>query len=305
MNDPVLDIIRSEVLEPPDRVNDILDAIEAKHKDRVLAFVYYGSSLREMSNPEKMLDFYVLVDSYSAVHGSGLRALLNRLIPPAVYYIEKKGEDGILSTCKYSILSLREFERRCTGKVLQSQIWGRFSQPCILLRAKDEIISERVCQARVSAVRYMASQSAPLVAPKATASEIWGRGFYESYRTELRPESSVERSKEIVERFSERYEALTTALYGQPNNSGQYDLTGDGKAKVKRLWFWRRVQGKPLSIVRILNSAATFDGGLDYVLRKLNNHSGVEYQPTKFQRKHPILASPIMGWQLWRKGAFR
>lgn len=305
MNDPVLKIIRSEVLEPPARVNDVLDAIEAQHKDRVLAFVYYGSSLREMSNPDKMLDFYVLVDSYRAVHGKGLRALLNRFIPPAVYYIEREGKDGVLSTCKYSILSLKEFERRCTGKVLQSQVWGRFSQPCVLLRAKDHSISERVCQARTKAVRHMASQSAPLVAPKASAAEIWGRGFYESYRTELRPESSVGRSQEIVERFAERYTSLTTALYGPPDKSGGYTLPNENESQVKRLWFWRRIQGKPLSILRILNSAATFDGGLDYVLRKLKNHSGVEYQPTPFQRKHPVLTSPVMGLELWRKGAFR
>lgn len=305
MNDSVLEIIRSEVLEPPARVEDVLDAIERQHPDRVLAFVYYGSSLREISNPEKMLDFYVLVDSYRAVHGTGVRALLNRLIPPAVYYMERQGEDGVLSTCKYSILTLTEFERRCSGQVLQSQVWGRFSQPCVLLRAKDDTIAERVYQARSLAVRYMAGQSAPLVAPTATAGEIWGRGFFESYRTELRPESSVGRSQEIVERFSDRYAALTTALFDQPSRSGHYQLSDENKSKVKRLWFWRRVQGKPLSIIRVLNSAATFEGGLDYVLRKLKNHSGVSYEPTPFQRKHPVLTSPIMGWKLWRKGAFR
>ncbi|CAM3789561.1 hypothetical protein [Litorimonas haliclonae] len=305
MSDPVLDIIRAEVLEPPARVNDIMLAIEQRHKDRVQAFVYYGSSLREMSNPEKMLDFYVLVDSYRKTHGRGVRALLNQLIPPAVYYIERKDDHGVLSTCKYSLLSLKEFERRCSSDVLQSQVWGRFSQPCVLLRAKDEDIAERVYQARAEAVRYMASQSAPLVAPSATAAEIWGRGFYESYRTELRPESSVGRSQEIVERFSERYASLTTALYGPPDQAGQYNLSPEREHQVKRLWFWRRVQGKPLSVIRVLNSAATFDGGLDYVLRKLKNHSGVEYQPTEFQRKHPVLTSPVMGWKLWRKGAFR
>jgi len=305
MTDAILEIIRSEALGPPPRVNRIMEAIEQRHTGRVLAFVYYGSSLREMSNPDKMLDFYVLVDSYRATHGRGLRALLNRLIPPAVYYIEREDKDGILSTCKYSILSLDEFERRCTGSVLQSQVWGRFSQPCVLLRAKSKDVAERVYQARAKAVRYMASQSAPLVAPKASAAEIWGRGFYESYRTEIRPESSVGRAQEIVERFSDRYTSLTTAIYGNPDKSGQYLLSGDEANRVKRLWFWRRVQGKPLSILRVLNSAATFDGGLEYILRKLKNHSGVDYQPTEFQRKHPVLTSPVMGWKLWQKGAFR
>lgn len=304
MTDPVLDIIRGETLEPPSRVAHIIDAIDSRHTDRVLAFVYYGSSLREMDNPDKMLDFYVLIDDYKKAHKSWLRAWLNRHIPPAVYYIEREDENGIVSTCKYSLMTLDEFERRSGAEEFHSQIWGRFSQPCILLRARSENIAERVYKARAKAVRYMASQSAPLLAPKAKAAEIWGRGFYESYRTELRPESSVGRSQEIVERFSNRYDALTQALFGAPDKDGYYTLTGSPKT-LERKWFWRRLRGKPRSILRVAHGALTFDGGLDYVLRKLRNHSGVYYEPSPFQRKHPLLTAPVMGWKLWRKGAFR
>lgn len=303
MNDNVLDIIRSEVLEPPERVSGIMDAIEARHPDRVQAFVYYGSSLREIENPDKMLDFYVLVDSYRKVHKSVIRAWLNLTIPPAVYYIERE-LDGVLSTCKYSIMSLKEFEKRSGAEAFHSQVWGRFSQPCVLLRAASPDIAERVYKARAKAVEYMAGQSAPLVAPKASAAEIWGRGFYESYRTELRPESSVGRSTEIVERFAERYERLTTALYGEPDKDGRYSLSAKNAKSLKNRWFWRRVRGKGRSILRVAHGALTFEGGLDYVLRKLKNHSGVEYTPTDFQRRHPLLTAPIMGWKLWRLGAF-
>lgn len=303
MTDAVLDIIRSEVLEPPTRVSGIMDAIEACHPGRVQAFVYYGSSLREIENPEKMLDFYVLVDSYREVHRSLIRAGLNKTIPPAVYYIEQE-KDGVLSTCKYSIMSLKEFEKRSGKDAFHSQVWGRFSQPCVLLRATSPEVAERVHIARATAVHYMASQSAPLVAPIASAADIWGRGFYESYRTELRPESSVERAKEIVERFLERYESLTTALYGAPNDTGHYALPFENGKAIERLWFWRRVRGKPRSILRVAHGALTFEGGLDYALRKLKNHSGVDYTPSPFQRKHPLLTAPIMGWKLWRLGAF-
>ncbi|WP_409431815.1 hypothetical protein ACJ3XI_06195 [Litorimonas sp. RW-G-Af-16] len=304
MNDPVLDIIRDEKLEPPARVSAIMDMIEARHPDRVLAFVYYGSSLREIDNPEKMLDFYVLVDDYRKTHGSRVRAWLNRHIPPAVFYIERE-DGGVLTTCKYSIMTLDEFERRSTKRAFHSQVWGRFSQPCVLLRARDAAIAERVYAARADAVRYMASQSAPLVAPLASSAEIWGRGFYESYRTELRPESSVSRAQEIVERFSDRYDAITTALYGPPNEHGDYTLPVCNPRALERTWFWRRVRGKPRSILRIAHGALTFDGGLDYALRKLKNHSGVDYEPTPFQRKYPLLCAPVMGWKLWRMGAFR
>jgi hypothetical protein len=303
-SDTVLDIIRSEKLDPPARVNAVLDEIEARHPGRVMAFIYYGSSLREIENPAKMLDFYVLVDSYRKVHKTALRAWLNKTIPPAVYYLENN-RNGITSTCKYSIMSLKEFEKRAGKDSFHSQVWGRFSQPCVLMRARDNVVAERVYQARAKAVRYMASQSAPLVAPNATAAEIWGRGFYESYRTELRPESSVGRSTEIVERFIDRYKNLSDALFGKANEDNRYTLSSEGVKNLKRRWFWRRFRGKPRSILRVAHGALTFEGGLHYVLRKLKNHSGVDFKPTEFQRNHPMLTAPIMGWKLWRLGAFR
>ena len=83
----VRDIIKTETLDPPARVTDVMTLIRERHSDRVQAMVYYGSSLRELDNPEKMLDFYVLVDSYRKTHGTSPRALINRFIPPAVYYV--------------------------------------------------------------------------------------------------------------------------------------------------------------------------------------------------------------------------
>ena len=303
METALLDIIRAETLEPPARVTDVMDIIRARHDGCVQAVVYYGSSLRELDNPEKMLAFYVLVDSYRKTHGVGLRALLNRLIPPAVYYLEHRGEDGALSTCKYSILSLSEFEKRCGPQAFLSQVWGRFSQPCAVLWSIHEAAQRRVWDSRVAAVQQMAAETAPLLEGPTTAAEFWGRGFYESYRTELRPESSAGRSAEIVARFQSRYDAITTALYGAAKD-GLYTLPDSNASRTKRRWFWRRVLGKPAAAIRILNGAATFDGGIDYIARKVENHSGVKLDPTPFQRKHPVICSPVMFWKLWRAGAF-
>ncbi len=301
MSEPLEALIRAETLDPPARVHSVMDAIRTRHPDRVLGFVYYGSSLRALDDPEKMLDFYVLVDSYMATHGRGWRALTNRLIPPAVYYLEKE-EDGLLSTCKYSIISLSEFERRCADGFL-SQLWGRFSQPCALLGAKDDTIAERIIKARVKAIQRLASETAPLFESPATATEFWGRAFYESYRTELRPESDDGRAREIVERYLERYETLSDALFGKSEDGlhAVQDFPGQGS---KTRWFLRRLIGRPIAAIRVLNSAATFEGGLEYVLRKVERHSGVSLDVTDAQRKHPVLWSPVLGWKLWRRGAF-
>ena len=301
----VLDIIKTETLDPPKRVTEVMTLIRDRHAARVQAMVYYGSSLRELDNPEKMLDFYVIVDSYRKTHGTGPRALINRLVPPAVYYVEHTSDSGTVSTCKYSIISLSEFEKRCSSRTLLSQVWGRFSQPCAVLWSRDETVLKRVWDARVVAVQTMAAATAPLLDGSATAAELWGRGFYESYRTELRPESSTGRSEEIVARFADRYVAITEGLYGPPDANGKFSLPTKGKSRAKRRWFFRRVLGKPTTAIRILLSAATFDGGIDYIARKVENHSGVQLNPSPAQRKHPVLHSPFLFWKLWRQGAFR
>lgn len=300
-HDAVLELIRQETLTPPARVNAVLQKIRAQHPGRVLGFVYYGSSLRDLDDPGKMLDFYVLVDSYRATHGWGWRAMTNRLIPPVVYYLEHE-EAGVLSICKYSIITLEEFERRCADSFL-SQLWGRFSQPCALLDAESKETSDRIAKARSHAVRKLASETAPLFSTPASSTEFWGRAFFESYRTELRPESDDGRAREIVARYEDRYDQISEALFG-PAENGLYAVQAYGGSGSKRRWFFRRLIGRPLAGLRVLNSAATFDGGLDYVLRKVERHSGVTIEVSDAQRKHPVLWSPVLGWKLWRKGAF-
>lgn len=302
------EILEAEQLPPSAPVHAMCAKIGEQHKGRVLGFIYYGSSLRAMNDPEKMLDFYVLVDSYRKTHKNPVRAFLNMILPPAVYYLENQNEDRSLSTCKYSILSLRAFERRCTGRAFLSQVWGRFSQPCIVLFARDEEIKTRIQNARIKAIHHMAEQTRPLVTSPVGAVDFWARGFRESYRTELRPEASDNRSREIVSRYAERYEQLMRILYGPPDTQGRYALpavSGIRKRWARWTWFWRRVLGKIIAAIRILNSAFTFSGGLDYALHKLKSHSGVTIEVTDHQRRHPVLWSPILAWKLWRKGAFR
>ena len=140
MNETIIDILSEENILTNPRVSKICDTIVKRHLGRVKAVVYYGSSLRDLDKPGKMLDFYVLVDSYRKTHKNPVRATLNYLLPPAVYYYEKLDKNNILNTCKYSIISLSEFEKLSGEKSLLSMIWGRFCQPCSILYSDKEII---------------------------------------------------------------------------------------------------------------------------------------------------------------------
>ncbi len=305
MTDAIIDILEAENILPNDKVTEMCETISARHSNRVLGFLYYGSSLRQMNEGSKMLDFYVVVDSYRKTHRNPIRAVLNAAIPPAVYYVELEHEDGSLSTCKYSIISIKGFERRSGPSALLSTVWGRFSQPSILLFPKNDGIKSRIITARANAVRHLASVTSPLIEGDISPVSFWARGLRESYRTELRPEASESRSIEIVERYEGRYTAISEALFGPTNTRGEHSFPITSNGSVKFKWFIRRMIGKPMTAIRVLNNAATFDGGLDYVLRKLHNHSGVTIDVTPFQRRHPVLWSPVLGWKLWRKGAFR
>lgn len=304
----ILDILEREQLEPSQNVVDMCDKIRTRHDGRVQAFIYYGSSLRAMNDPDKMLDFYVLVDSYRKTHRSPFRVLINASLPPSVYYMENTNEDGSVSNCKYSIISLKAFEKRCTGKAFLTVVWGRFSQPCVLLFPKSDTVKSRVQTARARGILHIADQTKQFFSGDTNVIRFWARGFMESYKTELRPESSKARSEEIVERYEERYDALSGILFGPQNSEGDFAVPNSNtfnRFVCKWKWIGRRLVGKPVAAIRILSSAVTFDGGLDYVLHKLNTHSGVTIPVTDGQRRHPILWSPILAWRLYRKGAFK
>ncbi len=302
---PLRSILENEYVAPIPRIKAVCADIKSRHPERVLAYIYYGSSLRDMEDPEKMLDFYVIVDSYRKTHKNPIRTALNVLFPPAVYYHEMDHKDGVKTTCKYSIMSIKAFERRCGPTAFLSTTWGRFSQPCVILFPKDDLVKTRIFKAREQAVKHMAAQTAPLFENPVMTSKFWARGFMESYKTELRPESSEGRAEEIVLRYQDRYDAIMSALYGAADKTGLYTTSGGSKFAAKLKWFGRRALGKPVAAIRIISSAFTFAGGLDYVQHKLEKHSGVRIDVTESQRKHPVLWSPVLAWKYWRKGAFR
>jgi hypothetical protein len=70
-------------------------------------------------------------------------------------------------------------------------------------------------------------------------------------------------------------------------------------------WRIRSLQGKILSVVRLLKGAFTFSGGLDYILWKIERHTGRRPRMSDWERRHPVLAAPILLLRFYRAGAFR
>jgi hypothetical protein len=70
-------------------------------------------------------------------------------------------------------------------------------------------------------------------------------------------------------------------------------------------WKIRSLQGKALTVLRLFKGAFTFTGGLDYILWKIERHTGVTVEVPPRLKPHPILAVCVLSWRLYRRGAFR
>jgi hypothetical protein len=138
----------------------------------------------------------------------------------------------------------------------------------------------------------------PLACEKPDASEVWERAFTESYRTELRAEPP-DRARELVAHDAERYRRIAAAL--RPGPGGPAVST----TAATRRWRRRRLEGKALSVLRLAKASFTFEAGPDYVAWKIRRHMGVPVALTPWQRRHPLLAAPLLLWRLARRNAVR
>ena len=132
--------------------------------------------------------------------------------------------------------------------------------------------------------------------------QLWLRGFGETYRAELRTEGDA-RARDIYDSARERYDAITPLALAAAVTVDSH-TTRDHRA-AQLCWAGRRGLGKTLSVLRLIKSAFTFDGGVDYILWKIERHSGVRLPVSPWQRRHPLLASPVFLWRLYRLGAIR
>ncbi|MEM7222921.1 MAG: hypothetical protein AAF495_08095 [Pseudomonadota bacterium] len=268
------------------------EAIVQRHGAPVEACLFYGSCLRDKEDRDRVLDFYLLASDYRSFHGRWWPALLNRLLPPSVYYIETPFEGRTLRA-KYAVLSLADFERRCTARALLPTLWARMAQPCALIYAKSDRARARMTEALARAVETTAEAALPLMASGFAAPNLWVRAFRESYRTELRAERPG-RAEQLVASYGARYESFGTD-WGRPTS----------RQRAAATWLLRRLLGRIAHVLRLIKTAHTFTNGLDYVLWKIEQHSGVHTEPTPWQRRHPILAAPLLAWRLYRAKAIR
>ncbi|MSO96716.1 MAG: hypothetical protein EXR11_00645 [Rhodospirillaceae bacterium] len=270
----------------------------------VAAVVFYGSCLRQSTDQGLMLDFYVLVDRMSAAIKNPLSAAFGAALPPNVYYRELAHEGRTLRA-KVAVMSMARFMRDTGPGCFASSLWARFSQPAIVLMARNDVVRGRVQDALAQAVNTMIAAAQPLMPARFTARELWVQALSATYGAELRPES-VSKAAELVDSDLARYIAVTEAVLGAPLSDAHYANTSDrtpGWANL--IWNLRRAQGKTLNVLRLIKAAFTFQGGLDYAVWKIERHSGVKLELTEAERHSPIITGLKLLPRLLKIGGVR
>jgi len=297
--------------EVPEAVSTAAESIAAGYGESVQGILFYGSCLRTGEIEDKILDFYVIVDSYSAAYSKRWMAVANQFIPPNVFYHEME-VDGLTVRSKYAVVSAKDFGFRVSQACLNVSIWARFCQPCMFLLPKDDAAKNGVAGYIATSIETMLSNLLDLKPWAVASRDLWVAAFEETYAAELRSERGG-KGLEIYLLDQSRYDDVTPIALAEldidPVDTAstppvtQPSRTDNFQAKL--MWFCRRLNGKIVSFLRLVKASMTFDGGIDYLAWKIRRHSGVEIEIKSWMRKHPIVAGVVLFWNLRRKGAFR
>ena len=306
----VVALMRADLAQPPPAgLEPLVERLRGHAGGALRAIVLYGSCRRSDDLHDGLVDLMAVVSDYRSVHGLGLSAAMNRLLPPNVYYAEAGPDDARLRS-KYIVVSEDDFRRRTRGG-LEPYFWARFTQPCRLVWAADDRAAATLAGCRARAAGHFARRARRLGAFRGTASSFWARAIGATYGCEIRPEPPGN-AERLVARDPEFWDALSETLL--PEVEGIEFTTADdvrvtaGAAHSmlgRTEWWIRAFTGKAMNIMRLIKAAGTFSNGLDYLAWKIERHSGQRVETTERMRRHPRLAAWGLLFRLWRSGAFR
>lgn len=289
-------LVAAELAQPVDpRVSAFAADIAGRYGAAAEAVLFYGSCLRETKLDGLMLDFYLIVNDYRAAYPQGWMAVANQLVPPNVF---PASHAGLIA--KYAVLSVEDFARLNRRETLNVSVWARFAQPSRLVWQVNDAAGARAVDAVAEAAPTLLAAALPLTAQDdGDPLAIWRTAFALTYGAELRAERKT-RAGSVVDADPARYlrftpDVLASARLGRL----------DSPAAARRRWRLRRIQGKLLTVLRLMKASLTYAGGIDYLAWKISRHSGHAIVIRPWQRRWPILGAIALLPRLVRHGAVR
>lgn len=281
----------------------LLKEVSAAAGDALGAAVFFGSrSSGVATTAASAYDLMLVCEEppkfYRAMRRAGLLrrspavlSLLGPILPPTQIRLAR---DPWL--VKASVLSLKAL-RRATSKRRKDQfLAGRLFQDVHVVWARDAEFRKHVEDAVESARLVTLDWVRPDLPDTFTSEDYLRQLFRTSFRFEVRPETggradalSLAQAPRLVPIFEGVLRRL--AAQGQLKETGQgsYALAGTSKGadNFRRRVFmeWSRVR----ATARWPKHAITFDGWLDYIVKKAERHSGEKIVLGPWERRLPFV----------------
>jgi hypothetical protein len=308
-SEALTEAIRSRAF--PERASEdgaaVARAVAESGGESVLGIVFFGSR-KTNARPDRWsgYDLFVLTRDYPEFYrslkaaramkrGPMLVAALNSILPPNQISLRLGGgEDGPLAKC--SVVTLSTLVRETSERRKDHFCAGRLFQPTEVLFTRNRQVADEVLGALASAHAVTFSWVRPWL-PPVFGVETYCRSLLRvSLGREIRPEPAT-RSDALWEAqrgyLTETYSVLLQDLVDkgdlEPRGSAQYALARPVSVaeRLRVELYFRR--SKVRATARWFKYMVTFDDWLEYIVRKVQRHSGQEIVLGRWERALPIV----------------
>jgi len=283
-------------------------AIKALGGDAVAAVLFFGSrQTHARPDPHSAWDFFVVTRAYApfyrALRRQGvsrrpprLLAALNTVLPPNLVSLEPGGREGAAVRAKCAVVSLPDLRREASPRRRDHFILGRLFQPVTVLYV-DQTERKAILAALVEACRVTEAWARPWLAERFTVDEYCRTLLRVSYAAEIRPEPVARRLETLWAAQRERMRPVYSILLRDLAREGELVETEPGtyglvhaperreRRRLVAYFAWSRVR----ATTRWAKHMVTFEGWLDYIVRKAERHTGGPIELTPRERRLPLV----------------
>jgi hypothetical protein len=265
----------------------------------------YGSHV-QASAPDQYsaYDFLLITDSYSeffrrichrGYHGkpAWLLTALSQFLPPNIIAFGKGEEESPPAKC--AVVSLKHLRRSLRPYMPDHFLKGRVVQKLALVYSRAESDQEAVISAIRDAREGVVHWVRPFLPGSFTLEGFGETMLRVSYRGEIRPESP-KRVDQVFKAQKETLlemagEALSAAeRRGSVSRDGDtYRWTRNPGRAAKALLIAYFAASKTRATARWFKYIITFEGWLDYVLRKIERRAGFTVELEERERRWPLI----------------
>jgi hypothetical protein len=285
-----------------------VERLAAAAGDTLEAVVFFGSRRTgaARANAFSAYDLFAIVSAYRAFYDAlrcsglsakspGLLALASRWLPPT--QISLRVLDPALHA-KVSVIETSAFLRETSARRRDHFTIGRLFQPSRVVHARSEAARERALDGLVSAHAETWLWARPWLPARFDAEAYARRALEISLSWEIRPEPPG-RALALWNAQREAQLPVFTALLAELEARGELRRAAPGQGElvpvrpVSPLERLRLRAYFSLSIVRATarwsKHMVSFEGWLDYIVRKASRHSGEPIELSQRERRWPLL----------------